>query len=156
MVNIVLVHPQIPQNTGNIGRLCVNMDAKLHLVKPLGFEITQKEVKRAGLDYWDKLDITVWEDLDSLMRCIDRKKHNCFFATTKTDKNYFDASFNVGDYIFFGSESRGLDESLLRENKNSCITIPMGKNGRSLNLSVSVGIIAYDAIRQNIKSLQRA
>lgn len=152
MVNIVLVHPEIPQNTGNIGRLCVNMDAKLHLVKPLGFEITQKEVKRAGLDYWDKLDITIWEDIDALLRTVNKEKHNCFFATTKTDRNYFDVPLARGDYIFFGSESRGLDESLLKQNAQNCITIPMGKNGRSLNLSVSVGIIAYDAIRQNIES----
>ena len=155
MINIVLVHPEIPQNTGNIGRICVNMDAKLHLVKPLGFEITQKEVKRAGLDYWDKLDLTLWESLDELLASIDMHKHNCFFATTKTDQNYFSVQIKEGDYIFFGSESKGLPSELLQANKQNCITIPMGKNGRSLNLSVSVGIIAYDAIRQNIGSFQR-
>lgn len=152
MINIVLVHPQIPQNTGNIGRICVNMDAVLHLVKPLGFEITQKEVKRAGLDYWDKLQLHVWDDLNSLFASIDKAKNNCFFATTKTEQNYFEARISKGDYIFFGSESSGLDEKLLENNDKNCITIPMSKNGRSLNLSVSVGIIAYDAVRQNIAS----
>lgn len=155
MINIVLVHPEIPQNTGNIGRICVNMDATLHLVKPLGFEITQKEVKRAGLDYWEKLDLKVWDSLEALLQSIDHSKNSCYFATTKTDRNYFEAPFQTGDYIFFGSESKGLPETLLQTNPQRCITIPMGTNGRSLNLSVSVGIIAYDAVRQNINDFKR-
>jgi len=155
MIEVVLVYPEIPQNTGNIGRICVNIDAKLHLVKPIGFEITQKEVKRAGLDYWDKLDLQVWESLEELLASIDREKHNCFFATTKTDQNYFDVKIKAGDYLFFGSESKGLPSKLLEANSANCITIPMGKNGRSLNLSVSVGIIAYEAIRQNIATFNK-
>ena len=155
MINIVLVNPQIPPNTGNIGRLCVNMDASLHLIKPLGFDITQKQLKRAGLDYWDKLDLHLWENIEQLLQSIDRTKHNCFFATTKTKQNYFDVQIQKGDYLFFGSESNGLPTKLLEDNKNSCITIPMGKNGRSLNLSVSVGIIAYDVVRQNIALFER-
>jgi tRNA (cytidine/uridine-2'-O-)-methyltransferase len=155
MINIVLVHPEIPQNTGNIGRICVNMDATLHLVKPLGFEITQKEVKRAGLDYWDKLELKVWDSLEALLQSIDLSKNSCYFATTKTDRNYFEAPIQTGDYIFFGSESKGLPKTLLEANATKCITIPMGKNGRSLNLSVSVGVIAYDAIRQNINEFKR-
>lgn len=153
MINIVLVHPQIPQNTGNIGRLCVNIDASLHLVQPLGFDIGQKEVKRAGLDYWNKLDLHVWQNVEQLLETIDTKRSKLFFATTKTDRNYFDQSISRGDYIFFGSESSGLPQSLLQSDPQSCITIPMGKNGRSLNLSVSVGIIAYEAVRQNIAHL---
>lgn len=155
MINIVLVNPEIPPNTGNIGRLCVNMDASLHLVKPLGFDITQKQLKRAGLDYWDKLDLHMWESLEQLLQSIDGSEHNCFFATTKTQQNYFDVQIQKGDYIFFGSESKGLPAQLLEANKQSCITIPMGKNGRSLNLSVSAGIIAYDAVRQNIAKFER-
>ncbi|WP_024790034.1 tRNA (cytidine(34)-2'-O)-methyltransferase [Lebetimonas sp. JH292] len=147
MFNIVLFNPQIPPNTGNIGRLCVNAGAKLHIVKPIGFDIGEKAVKRAGLDYWDKLDLTVWENTDDFLKNIDIDK--CHFATTKTDKPYFKAKFNMGDYIIFGSETKGIDENILNKYKNRCITIPMTKEGRSLNLAVSSGIVLYEAIRQN-------
>ena len=149
MFNIVLLNPQIPPNTGNIGRLCVNAGAKLHIVKPIGFDIGEKAVKRAGLDYWDKLDLTIWENSDEFFNNIDINK--CHFATTKTNKPYFEAKFNEGDYIIFGSETKGIDEAILNKNKEKCITIPMTKEGRSLNLAVSVGIILYEAIRQNFK-----
>ncbi len=147
MFNIVLVHPQIPPNTGNIGRLCVNLGATLHLVKPLGFDIDEKAVRRAGLDYWDKLDLREWESLGELLESVGEAR--CFFATTKTKQEYFNVAYKPGDYLFFGSETEGLPAKLLQRDPQSCITIPMGQQGRSLNLSVSVGIVAYEALRQN-------
>ena len=147
MFNIVLFNPQIPPNTGNIGRLCVNTDAKLHIIKPIGFDITDKAVKRAGLDYWKKLDLTIWENYEEFFKAVDIKK--CYFSTTKTDTPYFKANFKPDDYIIFGSETSGIPEEIMKQNWENTITIPMGKNGRSLNLSVSVGIVLYEAIRQN-------
>ena len=147
MFNIVLFSPQIPPNTGNIGRLCVNAGATLHLVKPLGFDISEKAVKRAGLDYWDKLDLVIWESVDEFLEKNDTSK--MYFATTKTKRPYFQVKYNPGDFIIFGSETKGIDEKILNKYKNQCITIPMTKNGRSLNLAVSTGIILYEAIRQN-------
>jgi tRNA (cytidine/uridine-2'-O-)-methyltransferase len=152
MFNIVLVHPQIPQNTGNIGRLCVNLDATLHLVKPLGFDISDKAVKRAGLDYWSQLDLKVWDSLDEFLQAHPVNAHT-HLATTKTDRLYFEARYAPGDYILFGSETKGLDETLLRTHANRCITIPMSPKGRSLNLAVSVGVVAYEALRQNYKKI---
>ncbi|NPA03520.1 MAG: tRNA (cytidine(34)-2'-O)-methyltransferase [Epsilonproteobacteria bacterium] len=145
MFNVVLVHPQIPPNTGNIGRICVNSGATLHLVKPLGFELSQKALKRAGLDYWDRLDLKVWESLDHFLRGVDLKR--CFFATTKAKKCYFDVSYQKGDYLVFGSETKGLPLEVIEWER--AIKIPFSKEGRSLNLAVSVGIILYEAIRQN-------
>jgi tRNA (cytidine/uridine-2'-O-)-methyltransferase len=154
MFNVVLVEPQIPQNTGTIGRLCVNLGATLHLIKPLGFDIDDKAVKRAGLDYWKHLDLVVWESFDEFLKAhpIDTHTH---MATTKTDNLYFDATFNKGDYILFGSETKGIDESVLLKHPNSCITIPMGGKGRSLNLGVSVGIVVYEALRQNYEGFEK-
>jgi tRNA (cytidine/uridine-2'-O-)-methyltransferase len=146
--NLVLVHPQIPNNTGAIGRLCVNAGASLHLIKPIGFDIDEKAVRRAGLDYWDKLDLYVWEDLEHFFSENDIQ-NNAFFATTKTKKPYFNAKFKEGDYIFFGSETAGIPEDILNKYKEQNITIPMTKDGRSLNLAISTGIVLYDAIRQN-------
>ena len=150
MFNVVLFNPQIPPNTGNIGRLCVNAGAKLHIVKPIGFDINEKAVKRAGLDYWDKLDLTIWESTEEFLKNIDTSR--CFFATTKTKTPYFQKEFKKGDYLIFGSETKGIDENILNKYKNNLITIPMTKNGRSLNLAVSVGIVLYEAIRQNFDS----
>jgi tRNA (cytidine/uridine-2'-O-)-methyltransferase len=151
--NIVLVHPQIPNNTGAIGRLCVNSDSRLHLIEPLGFDISEKAVRRAGLDYWEKLDLHIYKSLDDFF-----EQHpindNCYFATTKTDRPYFEASFKEGDYIFFGSETAGIDEAILKANPTRCVTIPMGKEGRSLNLAISCGIVLYDAIRQNFEGFK--
>ncbi len=147
MFNIVLVNPQIPPNTGNIGRLCVNAGAVLHLVKPLGFEIDEKSLKRAGLDYWQKLDVRIWESLDEVLESIDLNR--AYFATTKSKKPYFEARFEKGDYIFFGSETEGLPQKLLEKAGKRAITIPMCEQGRSINLAVSVGIILYEGIRQN-------
>ncbi|MCF6244231.1 MAG: tRNA (cytidine(34)-2'-O)-methyltransferase [Sulfurovum sp.] len=154
MFNIVLVEPQIPPNTGTIGRLCVNLGATLHLVKPLGFDIDDKAVKRAGLDYWKDLDLVVWESFDAFLQ-----KHpigkNTYMATTKTDKLYFEATFKKDDYILFGSETKGIDEKVLLAHPEQCITIPMGGKGRSLNLGVSTGIVMYEALRQNYEGFEK-
>ena len=147
MFNVVLVHPQIPPNTGNIGRICVNTGSRLHLVKPLGFDIDEKSVKRAGLDYWEKLDLQVWESLEEFEKSVDFDR--CFFATTKTNKPYFDVRYAPGDYLIFGSETKGLPMELMQKRWENAVTIPMTKEGRSLNLAVSVGIILYEGIRQN-------
>lgn len=149
--NLVLVHPQIPNNTGAIGRLCVNAGASLHIIKPIAFDIDEKAVRRAGLDYWDKLDLHVWENLDHFF-ANNIIQDNAYFATTKTDRPYFEASFKDGDFIFFGSETAGIPEDVLNKYKNQNITIPMTPDGRSLNLAISTGIILYDAIRQNFSS----
>ena len=154
MLNIVLVEPQIPQNTGTIGRLCVNLGATLHLIKPLGFDIDDKAVKRAGLDYWKQLDLVVWESFGDFLAAHPIDRHT-YMATTKTDNLYFNANFQKGDYILFGSETKGIDERLLLEHPDQCITIPMGGKGRSLNLGVSVGIVTYEALRQNYEGFEK-
>ncbi len=154
MFNIVLVHPQIPQNTGSIGRICVNTDSKLHIIKPTCFEINDKNVKRAGLDYWHLLDLQVWESLEEFLEANIDKVDRFFFSTTKSKKPYFEANFKDGDFIFFGGESTGLPMELMQKKWQNAVTIPMGKNGRSLNLSVAVGIVLYDAIRQNFEELE--
>ncbi len=154
MFNLVLVHPQIPNNTGAIGRLCVNAGASLHLIKPIGFDIDEKAVRRAGLDYWEKLDLYVWESLDQFFEKNDIST-NAYFATTKTQKPYFEAHFQEGDFIFFGSETAGIPEDILEKYKAQNITIPMTKEGRSLNLAISTGIVLYDAIRQNYLSFKK-
>ena len=152
--NIVLVEPQIPPNTGTIGRLCVNLGATLHLVKPLGFDIDDKAVTRAGLDYWKNLDLIIWESFDAFLEehPIDKHSH---LATTKTDRLYFDAKFQKDDYILFGSETKGIREDVLLKNKEQCITIPMGGEGRSLNLGIAVGVVTYEALRQNYDGFEK-
>ncbi|WP_321778286.1 tRNA (cytidine(34)-2'-O)-methyltransferase [Sulfurimonas sp.] len=153
MFNLVLVNPQIPNNTGAIGRLCVNAGASLHLIKPIAFDIDEKAVRRAGLDYWDKLDLHVWESIDDFFDNNDIK-NNAHFATTKTNRPYFEAEFKDGDFIFFGSETAGIPEEILNKYKEQNITIPMTNEGRSLNLAISTGIVLYDAIRQNYTSFK--
>ncbi|WP_309499015.1 tRNA (cytidine(34)-2'-O)-methyltransferase [Sulfurovum sp.] len=154
MFNIVLVEPQIPPNTGTIGRLCVNLGATLHLIRPLGFDIDDKAVKRAGLDYWKDLDLVVWESFTEFLTAHPIGK-NTHMATTKTDNLYFNADFKKDDYILFGSETKGIDEQVLLAHPDRCITIPMGGKGRSLNLGVSVGVIIYDALRQNYEGFEK-
>ncbi len=144
--NIVLVEPEIPQNTGNIARTCAATGSRLHLVKPLGFEIDDKKLKRAGLDYWHLLDITFYENINDFFR---QNKGTFYFASTKSLNRHSDIEFKDGDYIIFGKETKGLDEKLLKENKESCIRIPMINDARSLNLSNSVAIVLYEALRQN-------
>ena len=153
MLNLVLVHPQIPNNTGAIGRLCVNTGTTLHLIKPIGFDIDEKAVRRAGLDYWEKLDLKVWENIEEFFEANPKAKEG-LFATTKTDKPYFEASFQEEGYIFFGSETKGIPSEVLEAYPQQCITIPMTKEGRSLNLAISTGIILYEAIKQNYTSYQ--
>jgi len=151
LFHLVLVHPQIPNNTGAIGRLCVNAGAKLHLIKPIGFDISEKAVRRAGLDYWEKLDLAVWENLEEFLEKSGVNGSNIHLATTKTQKPYFEAAFKEGDFILFGSETAGIPKELLERFQERNITIPMTKEGRSLNLAISCGIVLYDAIRQNFK-----
>ncbi len=148
MFNLVLVNPQIPNNTGAIGRLCVNAGASLHLIKPIGFDIDEKAVRRAGLDYWHKLDLHVWENIEEFFKN-NKITNNAYFATTKTNRPYFEANFKKDDYIFFGSETSGIPEEILAGHEKQNITIPMTKDGRSLNLAISTGIVLYEAIKQN-------
>jgi tRNA (cytidine/uridine-2'-O-)-methyltransferase len=154
MFNIVLVNPQIPNNTGAIGRLCVNTASSLHLIKPIGFDIDEKAVRRAGLDYWHKIDLHVWENIDEFMAA-HPVRERFFFATTKTDRPYFEQEFEEGDYLFFGSETAGIPSDILEAYPNQTMTIPMTKEGRSLNLAISSGIILYEAIKQNFNSYRK-
>ena len=154
MFNIVLVEPQIPPNTGTIGRLCVNLGATLHLIKPLGFDIDDKTVKRAGLDYWHLVDLVLWESFADYLKAYPITERS-FMSTTKTDKLYWEAGFQRGDHILFGSETKGIDEKVLLNHTEQCITIPMGEGGRSLNLGLSVGIVAYEALRQNYDGFEK-
>jgi len=144
-LNIVLVEPQIPQNTGNIARTCAATGARLHLVRPLGFEIDSAKLKRAGLDYWDLLDITYYDGLEDFLK---RADGELTFFSTKSPKAYSDASYPDNAYIVFGREDKGLPESLLCENLEKCVRIPMISDARSLNLSNSVAIGAYEVLRQ--------
>ncbi len=156
-LNIVLVEPEIPQNTGNIARTCAAIGAKLHLVKPLGFEISDKYVKRAGLDYWDKLEIEEHNSLKSFLEKYNPKNSNMYFVTTKGKHCYSDVDYSKLDNIFmlFGKETKGLPEDLLQDNLENAIRIPMRKTLRSLNLSNSVAIVAYEVLRQqNFSNLQ--
>lgn len=150
-INVVLVEPEIPQNTGNIARTCAATGAKLHLVHPLGFEISEKHVKRAGLDYWDKVDIEEHESLEAFLEKYPVDKNHMFFLTTKGQKCYSDVNFTSFDEVFvlFGKETKGLPESLLLDNLETAIRIPMKKDLRSLNLSNSVAIVVYELLRQD-------
>ncbi len=145
-MNIVLHEPEIPQNTGNIARTCAATGARLHIIKPMGFEIDDKKLKRAGLDYWHMLSITYYENLEDFFE--KNKGGNFFFCTTKAPHTYAEAKFSDGDYLIFGKETKGLPEDLLSENLDKCIRIPMVADARSLNLSNSVAIIVYEAMRQ--------
>lgn len=147
MFNIVLVEPEIPQNTGNIARTCAATGSRLHIVKPIGFEISDRTLKRAGLDYWHLLDVNYYENIDEFFEKNAGERYH--FATTKAPKSYSEVTFINGDYILFGKETKGLPEELLKDNKEGCIRIPMINDARSLNLSNSVAIIVYEALRQN-------
>lgn len=146
MLNIVLLEPEMPANTGNIGRTCVATGARLHLIEPLGFMINDKMLKRAGLDYWPKLDVTVYEDFQDFLGKNPGAK--IYMATTKSKQKYTDVSYEEDAYIMFGKESAGIPEELLLENKDNCVRIPMMPGERSLNLSNSVAIVIYEALRQ--------
>lgn len=151
MFNIVLLNPQIPQNTGAIGRMCVNANLSLHIIKPTVFDLSERAVRRAGLDYWKRLSPKIWESLDEFLKLNLDKADRFFFASTKAKKYYFNAQFLPGDFIFFGAESTGLPMEFMALRPENMIKIPMTKDGRSLNQAMAAGIIAYEAIRQNIK-----
>lgn len=155
MFNIVLVEPRIPQNTGNIARTCAATGSRLHIVRPTAFQITDKNLKRAGLDYWHLLNVVYYDDLADFLEKTKGARYH--FATTKARHVYTDVEFRDNDYLVFGREDAGLPEELLYENEESCIRIPMIEEARSLNLSNSVAIVVYEALRQqgfdNLKEL---
>ncbi len=146
-MNIVLLQPEIPYNTGNIGRTCVLTNSTLHIVKPMGFSLEDKYVKRAGLDYWQDVKFHIYDTFEQLLEKYRDK--NFYYATTKTNQKYSDVKYAIDDFIVFGRESKGISEEILEQNKERCITIPMTPIGRSLNLSNSASIILYEALRQN-------
>ena len=146
-MNIVLHEPEIPENTGNIGRTCVATGSVLHLIKPLGFVIDDKHLKRAGLDYWPKLEYHIYENYEDFLA--KNPRANIYYATTKAHKTYTDVSFGPDDYIMFGKETAGIPEEILVDNEENCIRIPMVGDIRSLNLGNSVAIVLYEALRQN-------
>ena len=147
MLNIVLHEPEMPANTGNIGRTCVAAGARLHLIEPLGFKINEKQLKRAGLDYWDKLDVTVYDDYNDFLA--KNPGARIYRATAKADKTCTEVSYEDDGYIMFGKESAGIPEEILVDNEDNCIRIPMIGDIRSLNLSNSVAIVLYEALRQH-------
>ena len=146
MLNIVLHEPEMPANTGNIGRSCVITGSKLHLIEPMGFNLSEKMLKRAGLDYWPRLDVNTYADYDDFLT--KNPDARIFYATTKAKHRYTDVEFHDGDYIMFGKESAGIPEEILIKHPDQCIRIPMLPEERSLNLSNSVSIILYEALRQ--------
>ena len=146
-MHIILHQPEIPANTGNIGRTCVATGTTLHLIEPLGFHLDEKSIKRAGMDYWDKLDVTRYMNFQEFQELHPGAK--IWYATTKAKRLYTEASFENDDYIMFGKESAGIPEELLVEHEETCIRIPMLDEIRSLNLSNAVAIVLYEALRQN-------
>ena len=146
-MNIVLLEPEIPQNTGNIGRTCCATGTRLHLIEPMGFRLDEKALKRAGMDYWQDLDVTIYDDFEDFLAKNPGAK--IWMATTKAPRKYTDVAFSDNDYIMFGKESAGIPEEILVENQDTCIRIPMNPEIRSLNLSNSVAIVLYEALRQN-------
>ncbi|WP_300408029.1 tRNA (cytidine(34)-2'-O)-methyltransferase [Lagierella sp.] len=147
MYNIVLLEPEKPTNTGNIGRTCYLTESKLHLIRPFKFNMDDKTLRRTGLDYWKDVDLVIYDDYEDFLR--KNPNINIYYATTKASKYYTDVEFKDGDFIMFGKESKGIPESILNLNPDRCIKIPMtSKLKRSLNLSNSVSIILYEALRQ--------
>ena len=146
MINIVLLEPEIPANTGNIGRTCVATGTRLHLIEPLGFSLSEKALKRAGMDYWPDLDVTTYIDYEDFLAR--NPGAQIFYATTKGRHIYSDAAYLDGCYIMFGKESAGIPEEILREHPDTCVRIPMIGETRSLNLSNSVAVVLYEALRQ--------
>ncbi len=146
VLNIVMVEPEIPQNTGNVARTCAATGARLHIVKPMGFAVDDKKLKRAGLDYWHYLDITYYESLEEFLE--KNKDANLFYFTTKAQKAHSDVAFPENAFLLFGKETKGLPEELLIKNPERCVRIPMRDTIRSLNLSNSVAIAVYEVLRQ--------
>lgn len=146
VLNIVLIEPEIPQNTGNIARTCAATGARLHLVEPMGFKVDDKKLKRAGLDYWYLLDITYYEDIDDFFE--KNKEGKFFYFSTKADKTYADIDYPDNAYLVFGKETKGLPEKLLYDNHDTTVRIPMIDDARSLNLSNAVAVGVYEVLRQ--------
>ncbi|MBA3881367.1 MAG: tRNA (cytidine(34)-2'-O)-methyltransferase [Chthoniobacterales bacterium] len=147
MFSVVLVEPEIPPNTGNIGRLCLATGSRLHLVQPLGFDLDDRQLQRAGLDYWKEVDVKLWPSFGALQQS--QSQHDrTFFLTTKTSRVYHEQQFAPGDYLVFGRETKGLPEALLAKHSDRLLTIPM-HGTRSLNLATAVAIVLYEAVRQN-------
>lgn len=146
-MNIILHQPEIPANTGNIGRTCVATNTVLHLIEPLGFRLNEKEVKRAGMDYWEHLDVRRYMNFEEFLE--KNPNAHIYMATTKARRSYTEVSYGPDDYIMFGKESAGIPEEILVEYEETCIRIPMLPQIRSLNLSNSVSIVLYEALRQN-------
>ena len=146
MLNVVLVEPEIPQNCGNIARTCAATGARLHLIRPLGFDISEKAVRRAGLDYWHLVEVIDYEDLEDFFARNEVRQMWCL--STKAPRCYTEASFDDGCYLFFGKETKGLPERFLEEHRECCVRIPMREEARSLNLSNSVAITVFEALRQ--------
>ena len=147
MFNVVLVEPEIPPNTGNIGRLCLATRSTLHLVRPFGFSLEDRHLRRAGLDYWDEVPVQLWDSFDTLQRSqSDGTRY--FFLTTKAERPYYSVNFRDGDFLVFGRETKGLPHKLLTANNKNCITIPM-HGTRSLNLATAVAIVLFEAVRQH-------
>ena len=146
MFNVVLVEPEIPPNTGNVGRLCVAIQSTLHLVKPFGFSLDHRKLRRAGLDYWDEVQLQLWDSFDALQQA-QSADARYFFLTTKAQRPYYNVNFRDNDFLVFGRETKGLPEQLLATNKENCITIPM-HGTRSLNLATVVAIVLFEAVRQ--------
>lgn len=145
MINIVLIEPEIPSNTGNIGRTCAATNSRLHLIEPLGFEISDKQLKRAGLDYWKDIDVRIYSNLDEFFS---KNSGQYIFASTKASKKHTDIKYTDNCYIFFGKETKGIDENILKEHYDNTVRIPMYGKYRSLNLANSVAILLYEALRQ--------
>ena len=146
MFNVVLVEPEIPPNTGNIGRLCLATRSTLHLVRPFGFSLDDRQLRRAGLDYWDEVPLQTWDSFDALQRA-QSAETRYFFLTTKAQCPYYSVDFRKNDFLVFGRETKGLSHKLLATNPQSCITIPM-HGTRSLNLATAVAIVLFEAVRQ--------
>jgi len=144
--NVVLVEPEIPPNTGNVGRLCLATRSTLHLIKPLGFSMADRQLKRAGLDYWHEVDLRLWDSFAAL-QAAQSSGVRYFFLTTKVQRAYYEAKFQPGDFLVFGRETKGLPENLLAANVDNCITIPM-HGTRSLNLATAAAIVLFEAVRQ--------
>jgi len=146
MFNVVLVEPEIPPNTGNVGRLCLATCSTLHLVKPFGFSLDDRQLRRAGLDYWGEVQLQLWDSFDALQRA-QSADTRYFFLTTKAQRPYYNTNFRDGDFLVFGRETKGLPHKLLAANADNCMTIPM-HGTRSLNLATAVAIVLFEAVRQ--------
>jgi tRNA (cytidine/uridine-2'-O-)-methyltransferase len=145
MFNLALLEPEIPPNTGNVARLALATGSRLHLIKPLGFTLDDRQLRRAGMDYWREVDVTIWENLDDFERMISQRS---LFFSTKSQRPYWDIQFAPGDNLIFGRETKGLPESLLAARSADCYTIPMVQGARSLNLATAVAIVLFEGVRQ--------